>query len=68
MDDVLTLFHEFGHGLQGLFSENTYSSTTVAWDIVELPSQIMEHWVTKPEVLAMYAKHYETGEVIPGTG
>ncbi len=65
MDDVLTLFHEFGHGLQGLFSENTYSSTTVAWDIVELPSQIMEHWATKPEVLAMYAKHYETGEVIP---
>lgn len=65
MDDVLTLFHEFGHGLQALFSENTYSSTTVAWDIVELPSQIMEHWATKPEVLAMYAKHYETGEVIP---
>jgi peptidyl-dipeptidase Dcp len=65
MDDVLTLFHEFGHGLQGLFSENTYSSTTVAWDIVELPSQIMEHWVTQPEVLAMYAKHFETGEVIP---
>ncbi len=65
MDDVMTLFHEFGHGLQGLFSENTYSSTTVAWDIVELPSQIMEHWVTEPEVLAMYAKHYETGEVIP---
>lgn len=65
MDDVLTLFHEFGHGLQALFAENTYSSTTVAWDIVELPSQIMEHWATKPEVLAMYAKHYETGEVIP---
>lgn len=65
MGDVLTLFHEFGHGLQALFSENTYSSTTVAWDIVELPSQIMEHWATKPEVLAMYAKHYETGEVIP---
>ena len=65
MDDVLTLFHEFGHGLQGLFSENTYSTTTVAWDIVELPSQIMEHWATQPEVLAMYAKNYETGEVIP---
>ncbi len=65
MDDVLTLFHEFGHGLQGLFSENTYSTTTVAWDIVELPSQIMEHWVTQPEVLSMYARHYETGEVIP---
>ncbi|MEZ5018541.1 MAG: M3 family metallopeptidase [Bacteroidales bacterium] len=65
MDDVLTLFHEFGHGLQALFSENAYSSTTVAWDIVELPSQIMEHWVTEPEVLTMYARHYETGEVIP---
>jgi len=65
MDDVLTLFHEFGHGLQALFAENTYSSTTVAWDIVELPSQIMEHWATKPEVLAMYAKHHETGEIIP---
>jgi peptidyl-dipeptidase Dcp len=65
MDDVLTLFHEFGHGLQALFSKNTYSSTTVPWDIVELPSQIMEHWVTEPEVLAMYAKHFETGEVIP---
>jgi peptidyl-dipeptidase Dcp len=65
MDDVLTLFHEFGHGLQALFSDNTYSSTTTAWDIVELPSQIMEHWATEPEVLAMYAKNYETGEVIP---
>lgn len=65
MDDVLTLFHEFGHGLQALFSENRYGSTTVAWDIVELPSQIMEHWATQPEVLSMYAKHYETGEVIP---
>jgi peptidyl-dipeptidase Dcp len=65
MDDVLTLFHEFGHGLQALFSDNTYGSTTTAWDIVELPSQIMEHWATEPEVLAMYAKNYETGEVIP---
>jgi len=65
MDEVLTLFHEFGHGLQALFSDNQYGSTTVAWDIVELPSQIMEHWVTEPEVLNMYAMHYETGEVIP---
>lgn len=65
MDDVLTLFHEFGHGLQALFSNNTYVTTNTAWDIVELPSQIMEHWATQPEVLAMYAKHYETGEVIP---
>ena len=65
MDDVLTLFHEFGHGLQALFSANTYGTTNTAWDIVELPSQIMEHWATHPDVLAMYAKHYETGEVIP---
>jgi peptidyl-dipeptidase Dcp len=65
MDDVSTLFHEFGHGLQALFSDNTYANTTTAWDIVELPSQIMEHWATEPEVLNMYAKHYETGEVIP---
>ncbi len=65
MDEVLTLFHEFGHGLQALFSDNHYGSTTVAWDIVELPSQIMEHWVTEPEVLNMYAMHYQTGEVIP---
>jgi peptidyl-dipeptidase Dcp len=65
MDDVSTLFHEFGHGLQGLFSANTYSSTYTAQDIVELPSQIMEHWATQPEVLKMYAKHYKTGEVIP---
>ena len=65
MDDVLTLFHEFGHGLQALFSANNYGTTNTAWDIVELPSQIMEHWATHPDVLAMYAKHYETGEVIP---
>jgi peptidyl-dipeptidase Dcp len=65
MDDVSTLFHEFGHGLQGLFSANTYGSTYTAQDIVELPSQIMEHWATQPEVLKMYAKHYKTGEVIP---
>ena len=65
LDDVNTLFHEFGHGLQGLFSTNTYSSTTTARDIVELPSQIMEHWATNPEVLKMYARHYKTGEVIP---
>jgi peptidyl-dipeptidase Dcp len=62
---VNTLFHEFGHGLQGLFSKNTYSSTTTARDIVELPSQIMEHWATNPEVLKMYARHYKTGEVMP---
>jgi peptidyl-dipeptidase Dcp len=65
MDDVTTLFHEFGHGLQALFSTNKYANTTVAWDIVELPSQIMEHWTTEPEVLNMYAKNYQTGEVMP---
>jgi len=65
MDDVTTLFHEFGHGLQNLFAANTYSATYPAQDIVELPSQIMEHWATEPEVLKMYAKHYKTGEVIP---
>jgi len=65
MDDVNTLFHEFGHGLQSLFVANTYSSLYTAQDIVELPSQIMEHWATHPEVLKMYARHYKTGEVIP---
>ena len=65
LDDVNTLFHEFGHSLQGLFSINKYSMTSAAMDIVELPSQIMEHWATEPEVLKMYAKHYKTGEIIP---
>jgi peptidyl-dipeptidase Dcp len=65
LDDVRTLFHEFGHSLQGLFSINKYSSTNTAMDIVELPSQIMEHWATEPEVLRMYAKNYKTGEIIP---
>ncbi|MBN1163276.1 MAG: M3 family metallopeptidase [Candidatus Krumholzibacteriota bacterium] len=67
-DEVLTLFHEFGHGLHGLFSNCTYrrlSGTEVATDFVELPSQIMENWVSEPEMLALYAKHYRTGEVIP---
>jgi peptidyl-dipeptidase Dcp len=65
LDDVSTLFHEFGHGLQGLFSINKLSMTNAAMDIIELPSQIMEHWATEPEVLKMYAKHYQTGEVMP---
>jgi peptidyl-dipeptidase Dcp len=65
LDDVRTLFHEFGHGLQGLFSINKYSTTNTAQDIVELPSQIMEHWATEPDVLKMYAKNYKTGEIIP---
>ncbi|MBK8882822.1 MAG: M3 family metallopeptidase [Bacteroidales bacterium] len=65
IDDVNTLFHEFGHSLQALFSINKYSMTSAAMDIIELPSQIMEHWATEPEVLKMYAKHYKTGEIMP---
>ncbi|MEE4117025.1 MAG: M3 family metallopeptidase [Marinilabiliaceae bacterium] len=65
IDEVSTLFHEFGHALDGLLSEKTYNSSDIAWDFVELPSQIMEHWVAEPEVLKMYATHYQTGEVIP---
>ncbi len=68
LDQVETMFHEFGHGLHGLLSQcnyNTISGTSVPRDFVELPSQIMEHWAFEPEVLKMYAKHYETGEVIP---
>ncbi|HUV36267.1 MAG TPA: M3 family metallopeptidase [Patescibacteria group bacterium] len=68
LDEVLTLFHEFGHALHGLLSEVTYprvSGTAVALDFVELPSQIMESWVTEPEMLKLYAKHYETGEPMP---
>ena len=68
MDEVETLFHEFGHALHGLLTKCQYkgtSGTNVARDFVELPSQINEHWATEPEVLKMYAKHYKTGEVIP---
>jgi peptidyl-dipeptidase Dcp len=65
LDDVTTLFHEFGHALQGMFSVNKYNSTYSAQDIIELPSQINEHWATEPEVLKMYAKNYKTGEVMP---
>ncbi|GAB4335445.1 MAG: M3 family metallopeptidase [Calditrichia bacterium] len=68
LDEALTMFHEFGHALHGLLSRCTYpkvSGTNVAWDFVELPSQIMENWATEPEVLKMYAKHYKTGEPIP---
>ena len=66
--EVETLFHEFGHGLHGLLTQIRYPSFSGVYggpDYVELPSQIMEHWVTEPQVLAMYARHYETGEVIP---
>ncbi len=68
LDEVETLFHEFGHALHGMLSNVTYSGvsgTSVSRDFVELPSQIMEHWAFHPEVLKLYAKHYQTGEVIP---
>ncbi|MFV5695939.1 M3 family metallopeptidase [Flavobacterium sp. LB3P122] len=67
-DEVTTFFHEFGHALHGLLSNVTYRSlagTNVSRDFVELPSQIMENWAGEPEVLKMYAKQYQTGEVIP---
>jgi peptidyl-dipeptidase Dcp len=65
MDEAQTHFHEFGHALEGLFADNKLSSTFIAWDFVELPSQIMEHWATEPEVLKSYARHYQTGASIP---
>lgn len=68
IDEVETLFHEFGHALHGMLTRCNYkgvSGTNVARDFVELPSQINEHWALEPEVLKMYAKHYQTGEVIP---
>ena len=68
LDNVETLFHEYGHALHGLLSKCTYKSvsgTSVARDFVELPSQIMENWAFQKEVLADYARHYETGAVIP---
>ena len=68
LDEVGTMFHEFGHALHGLLSQCTYKSvsgTSTPRDFVELPSQIMENWAFQPEVLAMYARHYETDEVIP---
>jgi peptidyl-dipeptidase Dcp len=66
--DARTLFHEFGHALHGLLSEATYpslSGTSVPQDYVEFPSQILEHWLTTPEVLERFAVHYRTGEPIP---
>ncbi len=67
-DEASTLFHEFGHALHGLLSECTYpsiSGTSTPRDFVEFPSQVMENWVFEPEMLALYAFHYETGEVMP---
>lgn len=66
-DDVTTMFHEFGHALHGLFSNNKYplSSSNIARDFVEMPSQFNEHWAFYPEVLQHYAKHYQTAKPMP---
>lgn len=68
MDETITLFHEFGHGLHGLFANQKYqalSGTNVSRDFVEMPSQFHEHWATDPAVMSNYAKHYKTGEAMP---
>jgi peptidyl-dipeptidase Dcp len=68
LDDARTLFHEFGHGLHGMLSDVTYpliSGTSVAGDFVELPSQLYEHWLLRPEILGKFALHAETGEPMP---
>ncbi|MGI9401675.1 MAG: M3 family metallopeptidase [Rhizobiaceae bacterium] len=68
LDDARTLFHEFGHALHGLLSDVTYpkiSGTSVSRDFVELPSQLYEHWLTRPEILKKYAVHFESREPIP---
>jgi peptidyl-dipeptidase Dcp len=67
-DDARTLFHEFGHALHGLLSDVTYpmiAGTGVLQDFVELPSQLYEHWLERPEILQRFARHYQTGEAMP---
>lgn len=67
-NEVTTLFHEFGHALHGMLANTTYpslSGTSVYWDFVELPSQVMENWCYEPEALSLFARHYQTGAIIP---